>query len=119
MLSNGLVESLLNRNILCHSTRILAEFEKTDNSLRKLKLTDLFNIEKVEKLKNNDYLFTLCRIDTKERVLVTIDKILTVDGMSPKVLARAYGLSTTGEKNKSGKRRGRPRKHFPYGIDAD
>ena len=119
MLNSGLVETLIDRKILNQTTRILAEFEKTDNSLRKLKLKDLFYIEKVERDKTGTLFLKLCRIETKERFTLPLENILEIDGMEPKVLAKAFGLSINGSKSISGKRRGRPRKHFPYGQDAD
>lgn len=117
MLNSGLVQALLERNILNGGTQVLAEFEKTDNSMRALKLKDYFTIDAVNRQKDGRFLFKLCRLETKEFFLIPEDKVLMVDGMEPKDLAKAFDLNADGSKKVMGKRRGRPRKHFPYGQE--
>lgn len=118
MLQTGLIDALLDKRILNGATQLFVEFEKTDNSMRVLKLTDYFTIDAVGKQSDGRFVFKLCRMDTKEKISVTEDKVLMVDGMEPRELAKAFDLNEDGSKLVMGKRRGRPRKHFPYGEDA-
>jgi hypothetical protein len=86
--------------------------------MRALKLKDFFTIEAVSKQQDGRFLFKLCRLESKEQFLIPEEKVLMVDGMEPKVLAKAFDLNLDGSKKVMGKRRGRPRKHFPYGQEA-
>lgn len=119
MIPDGFVQTLLDRKIINFgATQVLAEYQKIDYSFRGLKLQNLFVVEDVRRGSNGKHIFRLSRLDDKEPAVVTSDDILLVDGMTPQVLAKAFEINIDGTKKVLGKRRGRPRKHFPYGHDA-
>lgn len=115
MLSPGLIETLLDKKIINNSTQMYVEFTKTDQSLRGLTLKDICTVDEVLRDTDNKYIFKLTRLDCKEPITVPAEKVLLIDGMDPKTLCKAFELNVDGSKKKLGKRRGRPRTHFPYG----
>ena len=119
MIPDGFVQTLLDKQIINFgATQVLAKYKKIDYSLRGLDLQNIFIVEDVQQNINGKFLFKLSRLDDKEPVIVSSDNILLVDGMEPAVLAKAFEINIDGSKKILGKRRGRPRKHFPYGVDA-
>ena len=118
MIDDGLVQSLLDKKVINNGTRVLVEFRKIDNSQRSLVLKDICTIDNVVKDNTGRFLFKLTRLENKEPVSVFSNKVIEIDGMEPKLLAKAFDLNIDGSKKKLGKRRGRPRKHFPYGQNS-
>lgn len=118
MIPDGFVQTLLDRKIINFgSTQVLAKYKKIDYSFRGLELQNLFVVENANKNSNGKFIFTLSRLDDKEPIVATTDDILLIDGMEPKDIAKAFDLNIDGSKKVLGKRRGRPRKHLPYGAD--
>lgn len=115
MLNEGLIQALLDKKIINNTTQVFAEFTKTDHSLRGLTLKDICTVDEVIKDKDGKFLFRLTRLESKEPVTVFSNKVMLIDGMDPKTLCKAFDLNIDGSKKQLGKRRGRPRKHFPYG----
>lgn len=115
MIEDSLVQTLLERKIINNGTQVLVEFKKIDHSQRGLTLKDICTIDEVVKGKNGKYVFKLTRLENKEAISVLSNKVIQVDGMEPKLIAKAFDLNIDGTRKKLGKRRGRPRKHFPYG----
>jgi hypothetical protein len=117
MLQEGLVQTLLDRGIINGATQILAEFNKVDNSFRALTLKDTFTVDNVETDESGKHWFNLIRLETKESVKLPTTSIFLIDGMEPAEIAKAFDLNVDGTKKVLGLRRGRPRKHFPYGKE--
>ena len=118
MITNGLVQTLIQKNIISNSTQVKARFKKFDYGMRSLMLEDLFTVDRIEK-HNDNYAFHVTRIGTTaEKAIIMAADILKIDGMDPDQIAAAYELEVEGNKKPQGKRRGRPRKWFPYGEDA-
>ncbi len=115
MFSGGLIQTMVDRKIINSSTQVWAKFQKKDNSLRVLTLQDNFNVLEIKKHEISEVMFKLIRVETKEIVSVPLENIIMVDGMTAKGFAKAYDLNLDGTNKVMGKRRGRPRKHFPYG----
>ena len=114
-MKDSFVKTLIEKNIITKSTQVTAEFNKIDYSSKGLLITDICTVDEVVETKQGKCIFKLTRLDSHEPVVVPADNILMVDGMNPSVLAKAFELNIDGSKKKTGKRRGRPRSHFPYG----
>lgn len=103
---NQLISALVDRHVITGDNVVTASYTVQDSVGRTLKKVGNFGVVTVEKVEDAIQ-FTLQHVVEKNKVKVTEDSIIAIDGMDIRRYAEVYDINEDGSNKKTGKKRGR------------
>lgn len=107
---NQIISALIDRHVITGDNVVTASYTVQDSVGRTLKKVGNFGIVNFEK--GEDVIqFTLQHLIEKNKVKVTDENIISIDGMNISRYADVYDINADGSSKITGKKRGRKPKH--------
>lgn len=103
---NHLISALVSRAAIGTDNVITATYTVRDGSGRWVSKVGDFGVVKLEKSKEG-ISFTVQDVINKNKIQITDEHIVAIDGMEPSRYADVYNLNADGSDKKIGKKRGR------------
>lgn len=111
MLSNSLADILVQKRIITPNTQLEVKFNRVDMSGSYSQAVDFFTVlDSKTEYETGKVFFKLSRIGNGQEIVAQADQIVSIDGMPPENVAKAFDLKVDGSNQQLGKRRGRPKK---------